>query len=161
MSPRTLVLLTTLAAVVAAGGAMAIKPRGIRNRNPGNIEYNPANNWDGQAGSDGRYAIFDPHPAGEFVYGARAAAKLLRNYARKYGIRTIAGLITRWAPHSENPTDAYIDNVAAAVGAPAYLPIDVEDDALLERMLVGMFRQEVGGDFVPLEDIRRGIALAG
>lgn len=139
----------------------AIKPRGIRNRNPGNIEWNEANDWEGQVGSDGRYAIFAPHPQGEFVYGSRAVAKLLRNYARRYGLKTIAGLIGRYAPHQENPTQAYIDNVAEAAGVGAYATVDLRDAVMLERILVGMFRQENGGDFVPRADIRLGIELAG
>lgn len=139
---------------------MSVQPRGIRNRNPGNIEFNPANAWQGQVGSDGRYSIFEAHPAGEFVWGSRAAAKLLRNYQLKYGLQTIGGLIERWAPHSENPTQAYVDNVAAAAGVGAYQRISLADAALLERILVGLFRQENGGDFVPLEQIRLGIELA-
>lgn len=138
----------------------ALKPRGIRNRNPGNIEYSAANPWLGQAGSDGRYAIFEPHPEGDFVWGARAAARLFRNYQARHGLRTIAGLIGRYAPHSENPTETYIENVARAAGVTPYSAIELTDSAMLERVLVGVFRQENGGDFVPLEQIRRGIELA-
>jgi hypothetical protein len=138
----------------------ALKPRGIRNRNPGNIEYSSSNPWLGQAGSDGRYAIFEPHADGAFVWGVRAAARLFRNYQARHGLRTIAGMIGRYAPHSENPTQAYIDNVAAGAGVSPYQSIDLSDAELLARVLRGVFRQENGGDFVPLEQIRRGIELA-
>ena len=33
-------------------------PRGIRNNNPGNIEFNEANPWSGSAGHDGRFIKF-------------------------------------------------------------------------------------------------------
>lgn len=133
----------------------AVKPRGIRNNNPGNIEFNPANNWLGQTGTDGRYATFS-----EMKYGVRAAGKLLRNYQTRYGINNVRDLITRWAPDDENPTAAYIKNVAATAGVAPIKTIDiVNDDVMLFRVLKGIFRQENGGDFVDDMTITEGIAL--
>lgn len=133
----------------------AVKPRGIRNNNPGNIEFNPANNWLGQTGTDGRYATFS-----EMKYGVRAAGKLLRNYQTRYGINNVRDLITRWAPDDENPTAAYIKNVAATAGVAPIKTIDiVNDDVMLFRVLKGIFRQENGGDFVDDMTIKEGIAL--
>ncbi|BDM23053.1 hypothetical protein KMS_R28100 [Pseudomonas sp. LRP2-20] len=35
------------------------KPRDVRNNNPGNIDFNPRNDWQGQIGKepDGRFAM--------------------------------------------------------------------------------------------------------
>jgi len=88
-------------------------PRGVRNNNPGNIKYSAANNWQGQAGSDGVFAIFE-----SYKYGIRAMMKLLMNY-HKNGFRTINSIVNKYAPANtseENPTDNYIDFVADFMG---------------------------------------------
>lgn len=82
--------------------------RGIRNNNPCNIEYNKANNWLGQTGTDGRFSKFS-----DSKYGIRAAAKLVSNYMSKYGLYNVKGIIGRWAPSEEsaNHTQGYIDYI--------------------------------------------------
>lgn len=85
-----------------------VSPRGIRNNNPGNLEYNAGINWVGQAGADsGGYLIFDTAE-----HGARALGHDLST-AISEGYNTIASLITHYAPPSENDTAAYVRAVAA------------------------------------------------
>lgn len=86
-------------------------PRGVRNNNPGNIDYNKANNWFGQIGIEQnvpnpRFAVFD-RPEN----GIRAIAKLLVGYHAK-GFNTVRLMINRWAPPVENDTGAYVNSVA-------------------------------------------------
>lgn len=82
-------------------------PRGIRSNNPGNIDFNKANDWLGQLPFDplieSRFARFDKPEN-----GIRALGKLLRNYRTKYGLDTVKGLINLWAPSNENDTAAYV-----------------------------------------------------
>lgn len=89
--------------------------RGIRNNNPGNIDYRPANNWKGQLPYDKsiepRFCRFNAPE-----YGIRAIIALLRNYQGKYALKTIRGLISRWAPSNENNTNAYVSGVSKALG---------------------------------------------
>lgn len=89
--------------------------RGIRNNNPGNIDYRPANNWKGQLPYDKsiepRFCRFSAPE-----YGIRAIIALLRNYQAKYALKTIRGLISRWAPSNENNTNAYVSGVSKALG---------------------------------------------
>ncbi|HEI8461977.1 TPA: structural protein [Morganella morganii] len=89
--------------------------RGIRNNNPGNIDYRPANNWKGQLPYDKsiepRFCRFSAPE-----YGIRAIIALLRNYQGKYALKTIRGLISRWAPSNENNTNAYVSGVSKALG---------------------------------------------
>jgi hypothetical protein len=94
-----------------APGAPANAPRGIRNNNPGNILYSPANNWQGQIGNDGSYAKFSSP-----TYGIRAAFVLLKNYQANYGINTILKLAQRWAPAPLNNPTSYANNVLAYSG---------------------------------------------
>lgn len=80
--------------------------RGLRNKNVYNIRYNNLNKWIGLVGKDkDGFCIFDTHE-----HGCRAAVILLRNYLRK-GINTPAKIISRFAPASENDTNAYISSV--------------------------------------------------
>lgn len=81
-------------------------PRGLRNCNPGNIEYGDFTRKMGASGSDGRFAIFPG-----MVTGICALARLLIVYFEKPladPIDTIREIINRWAPSSENDTAAYI-----------------------------------------------------
>lgn len=87
------------------------QPRGIRNNNPGNIEYNTRNQWRGQTGSDGRYAIFDTPQN-----GIRAMAIVLRTYMTTHNLTTIREVINRWAPPTENLTGAYATAVSQRTG---------------------------------------------
>lgn len=84
--------------------------RGLRNNNPGNIRYNPHVRWQGEvpvaAKQDRSFAEFT-----NIEYGYRALLKLLKNYRTLQGLRTIEEMISRWAPPSENDTEAYINAV--------------------------------------------------
>ncbi|WGW00353.1 structural protein P5 [Vibrio sp. YMD68] len=88
-------------------------PRGIRNNNPTNIKHSEHNDWIGQTGSDGTFAVF-----GSPEYGIRAATKLIQNYQSKYNLGTVRDIIGRWAPAGEeNPhVENYIKHVSKRLG---------------------------------------------
>ncbi|WP_256670890.1 structural protein [Pseudomonas sp. AN3A02] len=81
--------------------------RGVRNRNPGNIDYVAANYWQGELKPDPaiekRFARFDTPENGICALG-----KLLLTYQRKHGLKTVKAIISRWAPSVENDTAAYV-----------------------------------------------------
>ena len=114
-------------------------PRGLRNNNPGNIMYGSFARARGAIGQDaGGFAKF-PH----LRDGLRAMSANLVGYARD-GIHTIAGVISRWAPHKNaqgkviNNTRAYIAAVARAMGISANANINLMDPgvrAALERAI--------------------------
>ena len=85
-------------------------PRGIRNFNPGNIEYGSFAKSLGATGSDGRFATFPTMQA-----GVSAGEKLLSGYLGR-GFDTVRKAINRWAPPSENDTGAYVNAVAKRMG---------------------------------------------
>lgn len=113
--------------------------RGICNNNPGNLELNPANKWDGMSRiqNDGRFVQFIAMP-----YGLRALIKTLMTYHRK-GFNTVAKIINRWAPNHENPTDDYVRFVAASAGLDPDAVIDPDSDELV-RVAKGIVRFENG-----------------
>lgn len=90
--------------------------RGIRNNNPGNIDYSPKNKWLGELPFDpaieSRHCRFTKPE-----YGIRALFKLLRSYSKYPGkpgvgcgnIDTVEEIIERWAPPKDrNNTEGYI-----------------------------------------------------
>ncbi|AOI92783.1 hypothetical protein [Burkholderia pseudomultivorans] len=77
--------------------------RGLRNNNPGNIEYGSFAKSQGAIGSDGRFAIF---PSME--QGAAARKTLLdKNYFAK-GLDTPRKIINKYAPGNENDVPKYL-----------------------------------------------------
>ncbi|MGI2072638.1 virion protein [Shewanella baltica] len=121
-------------------GANTMQPRGITNNNPLNIEY--GDNWQGLTGSDGRFAKFE-----SAFYGIRAAGRILKNYRDKYGLKTVSGIVNRWAPPSDNnPTQKYIDFVASKAGVNANSPLSMAD---YPRVVAAMIHFENG--FNPYE----------
>ncbi|MFV3337930.1 structural protein P5 [Pseudomonas sp. 43(2021)] len=145
-------------------------PRGVRNNNPGNIDFNPRNAWQGQLGLEvgapkPRFARFD-----EPENGIRALGKLLINYRSKDGMPSVGGkgidtvleTINRWAPSSENDTQAYAAAVAKRLGVRPADPINIKDPATLRGMVLGIIVHENGGnpysDQVIDEGVRRALA---
>lgn len=152
-----------LGALIILGGGVAVSglTRGLRNNNPGNIREGKGDStlWVGERATD------DDPAFEEFTtlpYGIRAATVLFRNYQRLYNLRTIAGLISRWAPPSENDTATYIKRVADRVGIGANDPINLTGPAIYP-FLRAVFREENGliaDSLISEADLRRGVALA-
>lgn len=87
---------------------------GIRQNNPGNIRWNSETKWMGQQvdpGEKGFVVFTSPY------WGIRAMAKVLLNYQLRHGLKTIREFIIRWAPPSENNTEAYVADVDKLVAA--------------------------------------------
>jgi len=133
-------------------------PRGVRNNNPGNIDYSKANQWQGQTGietgvDNPRFAVFsDP------VFGIRAIAKLIIGYHGK-GFNTVRKIINRWAPPVENDTGAYVRSVAAKleIDPDQTLTISVY---LLVVMVGAIIKHECGYSPYSVDVIRNGVERA-
>lgn len=144
--------------------------RGVRNNNPGNIDYNPRNAWQGQLGvevgvTNPRFARFDSPEN-----GIRALGKLLINYrgkdgmpgVGKPGIDTPIEFISRWAPSTENNTTAYAQAIAKRLGVGVRDSIDISNPRVLRETIVGIIVHENGGnpysDQIIDEGVRRALA---
>ena len=134
-------------------------PRGVRNHNPGNIEKGAA--WIGLAedqSSDPRFAVFKAPE-----YGIRAMVRVLRTYQLKYNLRSIEGMISRWAPPGggdNNHTDAYIAAVSKEMGIPPDQPFNVMYAQYARPMVKAMIRVENGVQPYPDEVIDKALELA-
>lgn len=144
---------------------MSSLPRGIRNKNPGNIEWGDP--WQGlvprSQATDTRFAQFQA-PA----WGIRALARVLISYHDKHGIKTVRQAINRWAPPHENDTGAYARAVAAAVGVNENQPINFHDNKVLRPMVEAIIRHENGrgplatpNTWYDAATIAEGLRLAG
>lgn len=102
--------------------------RGLRNCNPGNIRRSRSKfKGEVRPSRDAAFKQFET-----MAYGYRAMFVLLDTYHRRYGLTTIRGMISRWAPPSENFTDGYVRFVAERSGIDA----DAMVDSRLERDMV-------------------------
>jgi hypothetical protein len=147
---------------------MSSPSRGIRNHNPGNIDYHSGNRWKGQLGMEEgcacpRFARFDCAEN-----GIRALAKLLLNYGGKDGLPNMGGLgidtvleiIQRWAPSNENDTLAYATVVAGKLGVGITEAIDIREPATLFKLVVAVITHENGSNPYPPAMIAEGIRRA-
>jgi hypothetical protein len=164
LSQESLPAVVIPAPVLSAADQRAMQARGYRNRNPGNIDFNARNGWLGQVGLEppplnggrARFAVFEEHE-----YGIRALARLLMTYGEKHNLRTVAGIINRWAPSNENVTSSYIAFVAKLVGVRPDDPVDVTQYRIARPMVEAIIRKELGGCPYPASVIDEGLKRAG
>lgn len=128
-------------------------PRGERNNNPGNIMRGNSP-WEGEVpGADARFASFATPEA-----GIRALGKNLLAYQDGHGINTVEGIISRWAPASENDTGAYVRAVSKAAGIGPRDKIDLHDPVTLAGVTKAIIQFENGRQ--PYTDAQISLGLA-
>lgn len=130
-------------------------PRGIRNNNPGNIRLS-STVWRGARAvqTDGSFVQFDDMP-----HGIRALGIELRNYNKIHGLKTIDGVIGRWAPTIENDTNSYAAFVAKLTkfGREQILTFDIPT---VMDLAWAISAEENGGFWLTLPDLRTGIGMS-
>lgn len=119
---------------------MKTMARGLENRNPGNIRQAKVR-YKGEVrpSRDPAFKQFET-----MAWGYRAVFVLLDTYRSRHGLDTIRGMISRWAPPSENRTDAYIRAVAADTGIAPDEPLDTRDPAVMIPLAAAISRVENG-----------------
>lgn len=143
----------------SAGGAAPTPGTGTtraeRNNNPGNL------NFAGQAGavledgSNARFAKF-----GSTAEGVSALAKQLQRYGER-GLDTVSKIINKYAPSSENNTQAYIDALSKRLGVTGDQKLDLNDTTTLTGLIKGIARHEAGSDYLSDSDVMTGLSMAG
>lgn len=112
----------------AAGGARAANvPAPIRNNNPGALM---------PGGKLAQYASPEE--------GMAALDSNLKSYG-KAGVNTLEGVISRWAPPSENDTQAYIAHAARVTGLDPKAPIDLTNNPYVRQQLMAAIIQHENG----------------
>ena len=123
--------------------------RGLRNLNPGNIRHSKTR-YKGEklSSTDSSFKQFESIEA-----GYRAMFVLLHTYrVRGYG-NTIAQFIARYAPPSENNTDAYVARVSKSAKIDRNTPIDTLSAVQMIPIVAAMSAVENGtvADIVAVE----------
>ena len=143
---------------------------GIRNKNYLNVK---GSGWKGQTGSDSRgHAIFKTPE-----WGIRAGIVLLRTYWFTHNLRSIAAILSRWAPASDtvgslpnapkNSPKEYSGFVAKRMGISATESLrlfnkdrTLNDAKQLKSLFEAMAAYEIGGGFdVPDNEFERALFL--
>lgn len=112
---------------------------GIDNNNPGNLVR-------GSHNFVGEELLLSKSRFRKFVsmeYGYRALIKTLHTYYTKHNLRTIEGIINRWAPPVENDTAQYVKNVVKWTGIEAATEIEFNKETILS-LASAISRQENG-----------------
>ncbi|MCV2142458.1 hypothetical protein MLG80_007530 [Escherichia coli] len=146
----------------AAGSRRAVadsdsseRARGIRNNNPGNLEYSKTNPWVGQTGDDGRFAKFETPE-----HGIRALGRNLMSYQRQ-GIDTVSEIINRWAPPADkNDTMSYIKAVCEQLGVSADEPLDASNPDTLKALCAAIIHHENGSQPYSDQQLTAGASAA-
>ncbi|WP_348925370.1 hypothetical protein [Escherichia coli] len=129
--------------------------RGIRNNNPGNLEYSKTNPWVGQTGDDGRFAKFETPE-----HGIRALGRNLMSYQRQ-GIDTVSEIINRWAPPTDkNDTMSYIKAVCEQLGVSADEPLDASNPDTLKALCAAIIHHENGSQPYSDQQLTAGVSAA-
>lgn len=132
-------------------------PRGIRNNNPGNLNYVGQAGATKEAGPNGRFAVFQTAEE-----GLQALANQLRRYGSR-GINSVRAIISKFAPSSENNTQAYINSVSKGLGIGSDSALDLNDPRVLQSLMGAIIKVENGKNPYSAEQIAAasGVRAAG
>lgn len=129
--------------------------RGIRNNNPGNLEFSKTNPWVGQTGDDGRFAKFETPE-----HGIRALGRNLLSYQRQ-GIDTVSDIVEKWAPEKDgNDTVAYIKAVCAQLGVTPDQQLDASNPDTLKALCAAIIQHENGSQPYSDQQLATGVSAA-
>lgn len=130
----------------------ALIPRGIRNNNPGNLNYA------GQPGAHLETGV--PHPRfaafPTMADGIRALRDQLLRYGER-GLTTARAIISVYAPASENPTGAYIYALCSHMGVQPDTVLDLHDPATQRGLIAGITTVENGPGHISLAQIDQAL----
>lgn len=126
-------------------------PRGLRNNNPANLKGKDL--WLGKTGVDDSGFIQFKTPQA----GLRAMAINLANQEKKHGINTVSGLISKYAPNSENDTVSYIEKVANDLGVKPNQKIKLTDKKTMLKLMKTMITVENGNQPYSNQDLLKAI----
>ncbi|HHH4158356.1 TPA: hypothetical protein ACPZHF_003343 [Enterobacter cloacae subsp. cloacae] len=129
-------------------------PRGVRNNNPGNLNFAGQAGATKESGDGGRFAVFE-----SMQHGIAALYKQLQLYFKR-GINTLTSIVNTYAPDSDNNNvSAYISALTKATGKGADEVLDSGDTATIARLMKGIVDHENGKGYISSSDIMGGIQL--
>jgi len=95
------------------------------------------------------------------IYGIRALCRVLTTYQKRYELKTVHQIISRYAPSSENNTKSYSSHVAHKLGLHSeHDEIDVTDPETMRALVESIIYHE-NGDNPYTHEVDDGMLLAG
>lgn len=123
-------------------------PRGIRNNNPGNLNFMGQKGATKESGSNGRFAVFS-----SMDDGIEALYRQLGLYFGR-GKDTIAEIVKTYAPAADgNNVSAYAKQLSSATGKGWHEKLDYNDKQMMVRLIQGIIDHENGGGYVQSQQI--------
>ena len=116
----------------------ASDPRGIRNNNPGNLNFAGQRGAHLESGPNARFAAFNT-----MQEGLGALANQLHLYAAR-GVDTVNTIINKYAPGFENNTNGYIASVVRGTGLNPNAHLNLDDPATMQSLMKAITTVEVG-----------------
>lgn len=124
----------------------ANEPRGIRNNNPGNLNYVGQNGATLEEHATPRFARFN-----SAFEGFAALGKQIKAYyngtskaAGYQKLQSVEDIISRFAPASENNTQAYINKLSKMLGVGRGDSLNIQDPKVLATLMNGITQIENG-----------------
>lgn len=142
---------------------IAFPPRSVRNNNPGNLrrtgtvwrgELLPGEMTQEQA-EEKEFCVFKDVP-----HGFRALGITLVNYQKLHGLNTIAAIVGRFAPPTENDTAAYVQHVCALTNFFASDPLNLLNPGTLRSLCKAIATHEAGAWLFEFLDLQAGVGMA-
>ena len=130
--------------------------RGTRNCNPGNIRRSRVR-YKGELhpSLDPAFKQFE-----SMAWGYRAIFILLDTYRQRYGLETIRGMISRYAPPEENHTALYVAAVSDMTGIRPDEELDTRSRRVMVPIVAAMSRVE-NGCAARRSEVEQGFDLTG
>ncbi|WP_182357067.1 structural protein [Komagataeibacter europaeus] len=127
-------------------------PRGIRNNNPGNLDYV------GQPGAHMETGVENPRFAAfpTMSDGIRALRDQLLRYGDR-GLTTVASIISVYAPPSENATLSYVSGLCRQMDVKADTVLDLRDPDTMRALIEGIATMENGPGHISAAQIDQAI----
>ncbi|MCX5616358.1 structural protein P5 [Bombella sp. TMW 2.2559] len=116
-----------------------LPPRGIRNNNPGNLNFAHQKGAVLEPGPNARFARF-PTPEA----GLAALRDQLYLYMTRDKLRTVNAIIYKWAPTKENNTTAYAQFVAKKIGVKVSDDLGPPTPTLIGKIMAAITEYENG-----------------
>ncbi|MCP1290936.1 hypothetical protein NK214_12120 [Chromobacterium sp. S0633] len=114
------------------------RKRGIRNNNPGNLQFVGQAGARKEPGAAGRFAVYDTPQQ-----GLDALAIQIKRYANA-GKNSVRSIIEQFAPRNENNTESYIAGVAKHLGVSDTAPLDFSRRDVMSSVMDAIVRKENG-----------------
>jgi hypothetical protein len=92
------------------------------------------------------------------AWGYRAMFVLLDSYRKRYGLKSLGEMLTRYAPPTENHTALYIESVCDMTGIKADTELDTHSKRVMIPIVAAMSRIE-NGRIANLQEVEQGWQL--